>query len=306
MDFSEEQEPLFVLLLRENECVENTDNLELDYLDQLIPDEIESEKITYMRFTELMVEAYQNAIPGSETTLLKEGLIVTRLESGEEWTGSLDNSWRDLKNQPGFRKEMIRPKLAHAQSFMNGSNELDLNKLVLIVRNYDYPLNVDVENQISGSGKNLAPGIDLLLAQDKEHGIQTVSVPQFKACGQDLDALIELGKSNMLNKVLPQEVLIFPSKFNGWLLECDGCYESSLILFEEILGFLQKEAQSKLAFAVPSREILLCCPLVEETLKQFSEFVEESYPDLSYRITQNIFSWDKGAIELLIENDKPL
>ncbi len=301
-----EPEPLFTLAIREKTFVDSIKK-EPDFsnLHQFIPDEVELDDLNYKEFTQMFATSCANAMERAEVQVAAEGIVLVTLESGGTFTSNLANTWIDCSHSPGSRKEQIAFHLASMVNFSGFPDTVDLNKVIPVIRDFDYPLNLDSEKHETAVGASVASGLDIVMAIDLDFGVQIVSVSQLEASGISLDKMMELAIQNLIEKALPPKVNVYQGRDCNWVITSDeSTLNSSIILVDDVMNFMQKEAGGKLAFAVPSRDMLLCNRSDSEfELKRMSKFLLKSKSQLSHFISANIYSYDKGEIKVLVNNN---
>ncbi len=302
-----ESEPLFTLAIREKTFADAIKK-EPDFsnLHQFIPDEVELDDLNYKEFTQMFATSCANAMESAEVQVAEEGIVLVTLESGGTFTSNLANTWINCGHSPGSRKEQIAFHLANMVNFSGFPDTVDLNKVIPVIRDFDYPLNLDSEKHETAVGASVASGLDIVMAIDLDFGVQIVSVSQLEASGISLDKMMELAIQNLIEKALPPKVNVYQGRDCNWVITSDeSTLNSSIILVDDVMNFMQKEAGGKLAFAVPSRDMLLCNRSDSEVeLKRMSKFLLKSKSQLSHFISANIYSYDKGEIKVLVNNNR--
>jgi len=301
-----EPEPLFTLSIREQTFADSIKKeKEFSHLYEFIPDEVEAHGLNFREFTQMFAVSCSNALTGANVTTQEDGIVLVGLESGGTFTCNLTNIWMNCGKTPGYRKEQISFFLANFLAFKDIPDAIDLNIVIPVIRNFDYPLNLNSDKRDTAVGATLAPGLDLLMALSLDFGVQIVSVSQFEASNISLENLMERALKNLIETVLPPKVQVYQGIDCNWSLSCNhSSLISSIILVDDVMNFMQKEAGGKLAFAVPSRDALLCSRAdSEEDLKRLSKFLLKSRSKFSHSISANIYSYDKGSIKVLVNND---
>ncbi len=299
-------EPLFTLSIREKTPADRIKKEpEFSHLYDFIPDEVEAHELNFREFTQMFAASCRNAVARANITIQEEGLVLVGLESGGIFTCNLTNIWMNCGQSPGFRKEQISFFLANILAVEDIPDAIDLNKVIPVIRNFDFPLNLNSNERDTAIGASVASGLDILMALDMDFGVQIVSVSQFETSKISLEDLMERALKNLVEIVLPPQVQVYQGIDCSWSLSCNhSSLNSSIILVDEVMNFIQKEADGKLAFAVPSRDALLCCRAnSEEEMKRLSKFLLRNRAKFSHSISSNIFSYDRGAIRVLVNND---
>lgn len=303
---SSEPEQLFSLSIREKTLADSLKKEpEFSHLYDFIPNEVEAHGLNFREFTQMFAVSCSNAIAKASITIQEDGIVLVGLESGGTFTCNLTNIWMNCGKTPGFRKEQISLFLANILAVEDIPDTIDLNKVIPVIRNFDFPLNLNSNKRDTAVGTTVVSGLDILIALDLDFGVQIVSVSQLEASKISLEDLMERALKNLIEFVLPPQVQVYQGIDCSWSLSCNhSSLISSIILVDEVMNFMQKEAGGKLAFAVPSRDTLLCTRAdSEEEIRRLSKFLLRSREKFSHSISSNIFSYDNGSISVLVNND---
>lgn len=217
---------------------------------------------------------------------------------GSTATMSFHNVWLTCKENDGNRLSTLRnwlyiwEKSADDHIYFSGT-------LVAAIRNYGDALNSQEEGGEGPAGIEIAPGLQALFVLDSESGMVFMKTNHEFLIDANYKELLPKAIEN-LRTVLPPNVEVYKTSDYTWLLRIDNNYESSLILFDDIMSFMEKEANGKLIFCVPTREILLCAYNESDRLLQhLKKSAKEAFESGPYSLSPNVYSWKNGVIELV-------
>lgn len=283
---------------------------DLSFIDKCLTDEIESKGLKFSRFTQLVAEALPRLDSSIQIKSVADGTIEWTTAAGGQGLDNLHNIWRGLKDEAGKRKELgLRNSLNSTLKLVRGERTITAEDVVAVVRNYGVTLNVreaqggtEAEPQLRLAGKFLAPGLDLLFAQDTPTDFTMMDIEEVESIESDMDILLNKALFNLIAKVnLPVKILQPPSGF--FMPIWGGNYEASLILIPEVMETLEEMAEGDLIFSVPCRDLLfLTSETYENAVEVLSEQALKMYNTGSYQISPHIYRWKKESIELLKRN----
>lgn len=213
-------------------------------------------------FTQVVVEAIHAQMPHVKATIL-EPLVLNfevsdaggSLEAGEG-TWYLNNAWKQCRNSPETRAEVIRQHLATIRSTMNvdQSDPMATANLVPIIKDTIW-LQDAAKNGLQIPSIPLAADLHIVIANDDEpSGLRFLNQNSLQAMDESLAELLQVAVKNLRSRLPAIE-----RHGDGplYMLTSGGTFESSLLLLNEVWEQQQQVVDGRIVVAVPSRDLLL-------------------------------------------------
>lgn len=247
----------------------------------------------------MMLNAMRDIHPDWQLQMTDKETLKYTVPTGRVGTMSFYNIWENIKGEPSENRLGSLRNWLHVfeypqeQLFQSGT-------FVAIIRNFGDLLNVDSKERVTMAGVELAPGLQAVFAMDTPSGVMYVPIGNEKLQGDCFEILLAEAKDN-LRSVLPAKVEVYKTRpENSWLLRIDNNSESSLILFDDIMSFMEKEAGGKLIFCVPTRDVFVCSADVGEAERKYMiNIAKDGWERGPYSISPVVYSWKNGKIEVV-------
>ncbi|MDX2106463.1 MAG: DUF1444 family protein [Candidatus Melainabacteria bacterium] len=269
----------------------------MSHYDKYFPEDLETKNFTQKAFMAMVMKAMSEVRPQASLKLIEDLTASYTDPKDGDVTMNFHNVWLSFKENSGSRFLIMRNWLSNWEK--SEEDFLNSGTLVTAIRNYGEELNMDNNGVYGPAGIELAPGLQALFALDSDAGMVFIKKDHALLKDADYNKVLKEALENLRN-ILPPNVEVFKSSDYTWILKVDDNYESSLILFDDIMSFMEKEANEKLIFSVPTRNLLLCAHNESERIFQhLKKNTEETFHAGPYSLSPNVYSWKNGKIEVV-------
>jgi uncharacterized protein YtpQ (UPF0354 family) len=220
----------------------------------------------------------------------------------KEFLHYLDNAYNAYKAQPDSLDQLLERYAASSGDLYKDHKEIDINRIVPVIKSISYLDNIKSLSKESGLGKE--PWVpykkyndDLIIvyAEDTQNSIRYFSEEDFNKLAIPLDSLLPLAIKN-LDSILPE---IQSKGDNGiFMITAGGDFEASLILFKSIWTTDNFKVRGEIVISIPNRDMLMITGSKDEKgIKTLKNITEETYSTGNYQVTPYLFKWDGVKFE---------
>lgn len=266
--------------------------------DKYFPEDVGTRKFTQKEFVEMMLNAMKDIHPDWQLNLTDKETVKYTSPDGDNGFMSFSNIWDGMKHEvPDIKIGSLRNWLHNYDE--PGESQFESGIFVAVVRNFGDQLNVASDERATMAGVELAPGLQAVFAMDSPSGVMYVPIGNERLQDRSYDELLAKAKDNLRNALAPKVEVYKTRPENSWLLRIDNNSESSLILFEDIMSFMEKETGGKLIFCVPTRDVFVCSADVGDAERKYMiDVAKNGWERGPYSISPHVYSWKKGVIEI--------
>lgn len=260
------------------------------------------------QFTDEFIESLQKARSGLRVEKVQDLDIKITQEGKNELRNYLNNAYDVYRQDPSDRANVL---LKYTRSTLETidlqDKKLDTTRIIPIVK--DRAWIEETRQAILAQGADKIPEhlmedinseLVILYAEDTENNIRYLSADSLKEVGLDASQLREIACKN-LERILPE---IQRHGENGvYMLTAGGTFESSLLLLDFVWKDPGLKVEGDLVFAIPARDLLMVTGTDDpEGIARMRKVVAEVFSENgSYRLTQKLFLYRAGKIEVFVE-----
>ncbi|MCA9800746.1 MAG: DUF1444 family protein [Cyanobacteria bacterium HKST-UBA02] len=286
-------DPVFQIVL--NPGADAGEVEDLSYLDEFLPDEVESPLLSRGRFNELMAEAIAKANPDLKVVGVERDQIrFFDRKSQSETSSFTDNAWKDSQDCPGERRAALRSYLLFTANWI--PEKQDGSVIVPLVRSASLLEGLG-PTKITVGSKPLAEGVILVFGLDYPTQIRYVTPDEFQAGKMSTPDFLKESVENLRSR-LPKTVDVYANPDGTFLITAGGSFESSLIFFDDVMDYIKKKVAGDLVFGVPNSDLLVCTGSSETAVESLARVVRNLHESGSHPVSPYLYIWKPEGIEL--------
>lgn len=247
-------------------------------------------------FTEAYLAMFRQYFPDFVFTEEGEFEISINVPGGKRFTAFLDNTYMECQADPESMEEVM---VRYVTSLGKLINQQDSEEEEVLLPENIMPVvrsSADMEYfRESGMGDKLVfkPYNDELyvfFVEDTETTVRYLVEDDLEVLGMSVEQVYRLAIENLSGN-LPE------IKCNGdnglYSIVVGGTYESSLILWKELLSEKNFPVEGEMVVSVPARDLILVTGSRDrENIGELVKIVEECYEEWSYPVSPLLFKWD--------------